>query len=165
MGAQENLSLEDRMRAMEDRWAIAQLVCGYGYAMDGCNEEAVASLYSEDGIYAVEDMSYDGRERIGKITKDANHLARVKAGCAHVSTLPYIVLDGDRAVATCYTMVVQKNQKDPPWVVDRLSASRLQVSRKPDGGWQIDHRQNYLQTGAARGPALLARLMEGPGPG
>ena len=84
----------------------------------------------------------------------------MKAGCAHISTAPYIILDGDRASATCHTMVASK--REDGYYIARLSASRIQVSRKPGGGWQIDHRQNYLLDGAKEGPALLARLMEGP---
>ena len=139
-------SIEERLRAVEDRLAIAQLVCGYGYAIDGCNAEAVGSFYAEDGVYAVAGSStWEGRDAVAGIAASAGHLSLVTAGCAHISTAPYIVLDGDRAVATC-----------------RMSASRIQCSRKPGGGWQIDHRQNYLLDGAKEGPALLARLMEGP---
>lgn len=155
-------SVEARLQAMEDRWAIAQLVCGYGYAVDGCNAEAVGSLYAEDGVYAVAGSStWQGREAVAGITASAGHLSLVKAGCAHISTAPYIVLDGDRASATCHTMVASK--REDGYYIARLSASRLQFSRKADGGWQIDHRQNYLLDGAKDGPALLARLMEGPG--
>ena len=154
-------SVEDRLRAVEDKLAIQQLVCGYSYAMDGCNAEAVGSLYAEDGVYAVADMApFEGRERIEAITRDTGHRGLVAGGVAHVSTLPYVVINGDRGVATCHTMVIRNGEQG--FHVWRLSASRLQVSRKPDGGWQIDHRQNYLLDGNKAGPALLARLMEGP---
>jgi len=162
MDNHQEASVEERLRALEDRNAICQLVCGYGYAVDGRNAEAVASLYAEDGVYVVDSVSYEGRKRIAAITGDDHHVGRVTAGCAHISTPPYVVLDGDRAVATCHTMVIQNG--DRGWVIDRLRASRLELSRKPGGGWQIDHRQNRLQNGDAAGPALLARLMEGPGP-
>jgi hypothetical protein len=77
-----------------------------------------------------------------------------------MSSLPHVVIDGDRAVATCHTMVLRNGEDG--FYVFRLSASRLQLSRKPDGGWQIDHRQNYLLDGDKGGPTLLARLKEGP---
>jgi hypothetical protein len=121
-------NMEARLRAVEDRLAIMQLVCGYGYAVDGCNAEAVGAAYAEDGVYAVGDVG--------------------------------ALLDGDRASTTCHTMVIMHTEKG--FFVGRLSASRLELSRKPDGGWQINHRQNYLLDGAAAGPGLLARLREGP---
>ncbi len=155
-------AIEDRLQAVEDRLAIAQLICGYGYAVDGCNADAVGSFYAEDGVYAVAGSStWEGREAVAGITASSGHLSLVTAGCAHISTNPYIVLDGDRGVATCHTMVASKRADG--YYIARLSASRIEVSRKRDGGWQIDHRQNYLLDGAKDGPALLARLMEGPG--
>ena len=162
MSTYERPSVEQRLQALEDQIAIYQLVCGYGYAVDGCNTEAVGSFYAEDGVYSVSDQGYDfeGRERVANITRDAGHLKLVRGGCAHMSTLPYVVIDGDRAVATCHTTVILKAENG--FQVARLSASRLELSRKPDGGWQIDLRKNYVQNGAPDGPALLARLKEGP---
>jgi hypothetical protein len=130
--------------------------------VDGCNTEAVGEVYAEDGVHAVGDVGeFTGRASIAAIVRDPGHVALVRAGCAHVSTLPYLVLDGDRASATCHTMVIMHTEKG--FFVGRLSASRLELSRKSDSGWQINHRQNYLLDGAAAGPGLLARLREGPG--
>ena len=65
MSSNDNKSVEDRLRALEDKFAIQQLVCGYGYAMDGCNAEAVGSLYAEDGEYWVSDTrGWEGRAAI-----------------------------------------------------------------------------------------------------
>jgi ketosteroid isomerase-like protein len=161
MEAEDLSAINRRLQALEDQIAIYQVVCGYGYAVDGCNTEAVASLYAEDGVYAVADMApFVGRERIAAITQDSGHHGLVNGGCAHMSSLPHIIIDGDRAVATCHTMVLRNGEES--FYVFRLSASRLQLSRKPEGGWQIDHRQNYLLDGDKGGPALLARLQEGP---
>ena len=158
----ENTSIEDRLLAVEDHIAICQVVAGYGYAVDGLNGEAVGSFYAEDGVYAVGDVGrYDGREAVAGITASPPHIARVGRGCAHVSTSPYVVIEGDKAVATCHTLVMGHNEAG--FYVDRLSASRIQLSRKPQGVWQIDHRQNYLLDGAPAGPALLALLKDGPG--
>jgi SnoaL-like domain len=154
-------TLEARLRALEDRLAIYQLICGYGYAVDGCNAEAVGSVYAKDGIYAVGDIgAFEGRAAIEAITRDPGHLGLVGRGCAHMSSLPYIMLDGDQATATCHTMVVMNGENG--FFVGRLSASRLSLSRREDGAWQIDHRQNHMLNGDKSGPALLARLQEGP---
>jgi hypothetical protein len=82
-------SIEDRLLALEDRLAIFQGICGYGYAVDGLNAEAVGSCYVDEGIYAIGDVGIiDGRKQIESITRDPGHLAYVGAGCAHMSTLP-----------------------------------------------------------------------------
>ena len=78
-------TVEERLQALEDQQAIYQVVCGYGYSVDGCNAASVGDRYVEDGVYAVGDMpSWVGREAIAAITRDPGHLGLVGAGCAHL---------------------------------------------------------------------------------
>lgn len=154
-------SVEDRLRAIEDRLAIYQTICGYGYAVDGLNAEAVGNSYVQDGVYAVGDIgAFEGRDAIAAITRDPDHLNYVGNGCAHISTLPYVNIVGDRASATCHTMVGMHGEDG--YFIGRLSASRLELARQPDGSWQIVHRQNYLLDGNPAGSQLLGRLKDGP---
>lgn len=158
----DSKSMESRLRAVEDHLAICQVVAGYGYAVDGLNGDAVGAFYAEDGVYAVGDVGrYEGRAAVAGITQSPAHIARVGRGCAHVSTAPFVVVDGDRAVATCHTMVM--GHAEAGFYIDRLSASRIELSRKPGGEWQIDLRTNQMLNGDAAAPAILARLKEGPG--
>lgn len=157
----DETSVEARLRAIEDRLAIYQVICGYGYAVDGLNGEAVGSCYVEDGIYAVGDIgAFEGRDSIAAITRDPGHLKLVEAGCAHMSSLPHVVIDGDRATATCHTMLARHGENG--FFIGRLSASRLELAREAQGVWKIVHRQNYMLNGDPAGPALLGRLKEGP---
>lgn len=154
-------TVEQRLQALEDRQAIYQVVCGYGYSVDGCNADSVGERYVEDGVYAVGDRpSWIGRDAIAAITREAGHLKLVGAGCAHLSTLPFVVIEGDRAVATCHTMVPMHGENG--FFIGRLSASRIELVREADGAWRIVHRQNYMLDGKPEGPALLGRLNEGP---
>jgi ketosteroid isomerase-like protein len=154
-------TIEERLQKLEDQQAIYQVVCGYGYSVDGCNAQSVGERYAEDGVYAVGDMpSWVGRDAVAGITESAGHLKLVGAGCAHMSTLPFVVIEGDRAVATCHTMVPMHGENG--FFIGRLSASRIELVREADGQWRITHRQNYLLDGNPEGPALLARLNQGP---
>ena len=154
-------TVEERLQALEDQQAIYQVVCGYGYSVDGCNADSVGERYVEDGVYAVGDRpSWIGRDAIAAITREAGHLKLVGAGCAHLSTLPFVVIEGDRAVATCHTMVPMHGENG--FFIGRLSASRIELVREADGAWRIVHRQNYMLDGKPEGPALLGRLNEGP---
>ena len=153
--------VEERLQTLEDQQAIYQVACGYGYSVDGCNAASVGDRYTEDGVYAVGDMpSWVGRETVAGITASASHLGLVGAGCAHMSSLPFVVIEGDRAVATCHTMVPMHG--DSGFFIGRLSAARIELGREADGAWRIVHRQNYMLDGKPEGPALLARLNEGP---
>jgi ketosteroid isomerase-like protein len=154
-------SIDARLRAVEDRLAIYQVICGYGYAVDGLNADAVGSCYVENGVYAVGDIgAFEGRRQIAAITQDPGHIKLVKGGCAHLSTLPHVLIEGDRAIATCHTMVAMHNEDG--FFIGRLSASRLELARQPQGDWKIVHRQNYLLNGDPAGSALLGRLKDGP---
>lgn len=154
-------SIEERLQALEDRLAIYQTVCGYGYAMDGCNAEVVGSFYAQDGVYTIGDSGeFRGRNEIAAIAASDGHRAGVQSGSGHISTLPYIVIAGDRATATCHTMLVQKGEQD--FLVARLSASRIELTKGPDRQWRIDRRENHLLDGSEAGPDLLARLSDQP---
>ena len=154
-------AVEKRLRAIEDQLAIYQVICSYGYAVDGLNAKAVGECYTDDGVYAVGDIgSMNGRETIEAITRDPGHLNYVANGCAHMSTLPHIVLDGDRAAATCHTMVGMHGENG--FFIGRMSASRLELARQADGVWKIVHRQNYMLNGDPAGSKLLGRVKEGP---
>ena len=50
-------SVEERLQRLEDQIAIYQTVCGYGYAVDGLNADALGEIYAEDGVYAVGDLA------------------------------------------------------------------------------------------------------------
>ena len=153
--------LEARLGKLEDQLAIYQVINGYGYAVDGLNATAVGECYVDDGIYAVGDIGeMKGRERIEAITRDPGQLAYVAAGCAHMSSVPHVLIEGDKAVATCHTMVAMHGENG--FFIGRLSASRIQLDRQGDGSWKIVHRQNYMLNGDPAGSALLGRLKEGP---
>lgn len=154
-------AIEARLRKLEDQLAIYQVINGYGYAVDGLNAAAVGECYVEDGIYAVGDVGeMKGRERIEALTRDPGHLGYVGAGCAHMSSVPHVLVEGDEAIATCHTMVAMHG--DDGFFIGRLSASRLKLARQDDGAWKIVHRQNYLLNGDPAASKLLGRLKEGP---
>lgn len=156
-----NDNLEARLSKLEDQIAIYQVINAYGYAVDGVNADVVGQCYVEDGIYAVGDIGeMKGRDTIEAITRDPGHLGFVAAGCAHMSSIPHVLIEGDRAVATCHTMVAMHG--DDGFFIGRLSASRLQLARQEDGGWKIVHRQNYLLNGDPAASQLLGRVKEGP---
>lgn len=153
-------SVEERLRKIEDQLEIYQLVCGYGYAVDGLNADAIGKIYAEDGVYSIADAAkFEGLDRVQSIVAMPDHIALVEKGAAHMSSLPYVVIDGDRAIATCHTMVPRHDADG--FHIWRLSASRIECARTPEG-WRIKHRQNYMLQDDLRGSQLLGRLMEGP---
>ena len=84
----------------------------------------------------------------------------VATGMGHIGTLPYVVIDGDRAVATAHAMVVLKAEEG--FRVARLSAARYELERNADGEWRIALRSLHLLDGNTTAPAMLGRLTEAP---
>ncbi|MFN5782700.1 MAG: nuclear transport factor 2 family protein, partial [Novosphingobium sp.] len=63
-----------RLRLLEDREAIRDLIARYGPLADAGNAEAVAALWHEDGVYAVGGMGEArGREAIAALISGPVH--------------------------------------------------------------------------------------------
>jgi hypothetical protein len=154
-----------RLQKVEDHLAIYQLMSGYGYAVDGLNAGFIEAMYAPNGVYEVPGMlKYESAAEVATVTRDEGTLAYVKSGAAHTVPLPYVVIEGDRATATSYHIIIRKGAfGGDHHQIARASACRWDFSRKPDGsGWQVDYRKNIPLDGSPEGPALLARLAEGP---
>jgi hypothetical protein len=121
-------SLEARLQAVEDRLEIYNVIAAYGPAVDGCNLEAMGRVYAEHGVYDVRDYRYmDGLEEIRDMMNGMGHRTLTGAGAAHIGTLPHVELDGDRAIATNYNIILGRRQGEPAML--RLNISRIYLSR------------------------------------
>lgn len=140
---------EDRLRRIEDYIAIQQLIASYGPAADSCNMEELRKVWGDDPVYDARGLAYlEGEEVFGGFDGDY-HRALVAAGSAHSATMPYVVLDGDKASATNYAMLYKF--VDGRYELVRLNASRW-LLRRTSSGWRVYRRTNRLTDGA--GPAL-----------
>ena len=59
------------------------------------------------------------------------HQGYIHAGCAHVLTMPYITIDGDTAVATCYGQLFRNDGEN--FRIWRVTATRWELRREADG--------------------------------
>lgn len=147
-------TLAARLTALEDRQEIADLISGYGPAVDALQGEAAAAIWTETGRYEVgEQWSFEGRDRIAALTGVEQHRNYVENGVGHVLSPHKIVVESDRARAFGYSMVVRHDAGDG-WRIDRLSANRWEFARTPEG-WRAVMRRAELLDGAAEAQALL----------
>jgi ketosteroid isomerase-like protein len=155
---------EARLRRIEDQLAIYQVIAAHPCAVDGRNIEALGELYAEDGVYAIGEAGdagrFAGRGAVRGLIGSAAIGEMVAAGMGHIGTLPYVVIEGDRAVATGHAMVVLNGPDG--FRVSRLSAARYELERGADGDWRITERRLHLLDGNTTAPAMLGRLMELP---
>jgi len=146
-------TVEERLRALEDREAIRNLIASYGPLADSGNAEAVAALWVEDGSYAVGGMTEaKGRAAIAALIDGDTHRALMAAGCAHLLGPVAIDLDGDRAVARGHSVVFRKTPSG--FEVWRVSANRWELVRTDDG-WRVERRVNTPLDGSEVAQALL----------
>jgi hypothetical protein len=145
-------ALEARLRELEDRAEIVQVIARYGPAADSSDGVAIQQLFASDGTYELEGWSFT-HETMDRTVTTELHARYVSAGSGHVMSLPAIQLDGDRAVATNYSQVFL-HQGDH-WTVDRCAANRWDLVRTPDG-WKVKRRVNRLLNGSAAARDLLS---------
>jgi hypothetical protein len=144
--------IDRRLRIIEDRLAIADLIARYGPAADAGDAEAVGALWDADGDYRFDDVTLVGGE-VGALVDREEHRALLADGCAHVLSAPRIDLDGDTAVAVSHSVVLR--HVGASWLPVRVSANRWELVRRPDG-WRVAHRRNALLDGAETARALLS---------
>lgn len=149
-------SLVQRIELLEDKLAIQELITAYGPAVDAGEAEKVGALWAEDAVYDVENYYMDGRDEIMAMVRGQAHQSLIHAGCGHVLDPINIVVDGDRAVATCHSQLLRRNENEDSFRVWRVTANRFELA-KTDGEWKIARRTSRVLDGRAEARALLAR--------
>ena len=151
--ADEVADLRQRLRLLEDEREIARLVCHYGPLVDSNSREEAADLWTEDGTYANDIGSWTGRAEIAGILAGQIHQDLIRGGAAHFLSVPYIVVDGDRAVATNYGLVFRRAGEG--FDIFRLISIRWECERTEEG-WRVRYLLNQLLDGSALGRRILA---------
>ncbi len=165
--AAEPASLEQRLRAIEDRHAIHQLIVTYPMAIDTRSLDFVGEVWMDDGVFDrgtgdphKHSGDFDGtysKEWILKEVGSPQLQATREAGLAHIMTAPHITIDGDEAAATNYTLLIVGKGDDCR--IRRPSANRWELVRV-DGSWRIKRRTLRLIDGSNGSRELLRQVFE-----
>ncbi|MCZ4076623.1 nuclear transport factor 2 family protein [Rhodococcus sp. H36-A4] len=147
-------NLLDRVEALEDTLAITKLLATYGPAVDSGSAEAVARLWTEDGVYDVDTGVLTGQAEISAMVRSRAHQGYIHGGCAHLLEPGHVQLDGLQAVVTCKSQLILHD--GDAYRVARITANRWELS-KIEGQWKVTRRTNRLLDGRAEARELLAR--------
>lgn len=149
-------ALEARLQRLEDELAIIRLVTEYSPRVDSGSAEEVAALWTQDGRYDYEAGQPDliGRDGIRAMVRSDAHQGLIHSGVAHVTTTPRVHLDGDRAVATGYSLLIRHDPEGRGYRVARCSANRWELVRDGDT-WRAVRRVNRLLDGSDEARELL----------
>jgi hypothetical protein len=144
-----------RVQALEDQLELVQLTAQYGPAVDSGSGEAAAALWTEDGSFAaIPQRHMNGRAEIAEMVHGSGHQSLIHAGCAHVLTVPHIVIDGDQASGRSYALNLRWDAASDRYWVARVSANTWRWVRTQEG-WRIRERVNAGLDGSAAHRALL----------
>lgn len=153
-------ALEQRLQLLEDTHEITQLVAAYGPLVDGGEPDLVAELWTDDGVYDVDEITMTGRDEIRAMVRSKNHQGWIKGGCAHFLGPAKVTVDGDEAVAVCHSLMIVNRggafEEAPEFVVRRATAHHLELTRT-DEGWRVAKRTSRVLDGREEAPALLVK--------
>ena len=146
--------LEARVRQLEDRSAIGDLIASYGPLVDAGDAAGAAALWTADGVYDVDTGRYEGPDGIAAMVQSPGHQRLIGRGCAHLSGPPRIDVDGDLAVAVCHSQLVLRREDGNGFDVLRATAHRWELVRT-ELGWRVHRRTARLLDGDEAARALL----------
>jgi SnoaL-like domain len=163
-------SVEDRLRAVEDKLAIYQLIASHPPAADSGNDRYYLDAFTPDGVM---DLGYgksiDGSDAIAAVVRTPEHKAAIAGGLCHFSGLPRVEIDGDKAIAISYLQIVTPNRDAPPVAVSghgtssgfrihRCGVNLWELVRTPDG-WKVKRRTLRLLEGSPEARDLLTQAV------
>src|SRR4029450_6776930 len=111
-----NKSLEDRIRAIEDRLEIYNLIASHPPSADTRGRGPFAARWGEGGRFdrGGKPSSPRGRDVIADHVLSEGHQAAIAGGLAHFTGLPHFASAGDTAVVTSYLQIlVPQTQGEP----------------------------------------------------
>jgi len=170
--AEQNGGLDRRIRAVEDRLEIYNLIAGHPPSADTGAAAYAEAVYAEDGVFdrgpglsgAV------GNKAIATSLQSPGHQAAIAGGLAHFTSLPHVTLHGDRAVVISYLQILTPNQSGATvevpnhgvsrgYHIHRVVANRWDLVRT-ESGWKIKRRTLRLVDGSEPSRDILRGAFE-----
>jgi hypothetical protein len=159
-GTPEGKTIEARLRAVEDRLEIYNLIAGHPPSADTGADYYAEAVYMEDGVFdrGANLSGAQGNKAMAAMLKSEAHQAAIAGGLAHFTGLPHIELDGDDAVVTSYLQILTPNKAGEPvevpnhgtsrgYHIHRVVTNRWELKRTPQG-WKIKQRSIRLVDGS-----------------
>lgn len=130
----------ERLRRLEDKEAIRNLIASYGPLADSGASQELAQLWTDDGEYDVGGYgTARGRDDIAALIESETHQELMRMGCAHILSPHAIRVDEEEATAAGYSVVWRrKDGAMEPW---RVSWNVWQFVRR-GSEWFVRRRIN-----------------------
>jgi hypothetical protein len=163
MRADAPKAIEDRIRAIEDRLEIYNLIASHPPTADTGAQSHIQSIFTDDAVLDLGGAkTASGNRAISEMSQRPAHQEAIKGGLAHFAGLPHVTIDGDRAVVTSYLQILAPHptadEIEVPahgatrgYRIHRVGANRWELVRTPQG-WKIGRRTYRTLDGSE--PAL-----------
>jgi hypothetical protein len=165
-------TLEQRLRLIEDRLEIYNLIASHPPSADTGAGDYTASVWTEDGVFdrGAEFTRPSGRAAIAGGSSNPEHHRAIEQGIAHFAGLPYVRIAGDTAFAISYLQILVPDRVGPRFDVPnhgssqgfhvhRVSANRWEFVRT-DAGWKIKRRTLRPLDGTPPAREILAGALQ-----
>jgi hypothetical protein len=165
-------TIEERLRRIEDRFEIYDLIASHPPSADTGAGDYVASVWTEDGVFdrGAAFARPTGPQAIAATSTSAEHRRAIEQGIAHVAGLPYVRIEGDTAVAISYLQILVPDRVGPRFDVPNHGASqgfhvhRVAANRwefvRTGAGWKIRRRTVRSLDGTPQARELLVGALE-----
>ena len=169
-------SLEQRIRAIEDRLEIYNLIAGHPPSADTGADYYAEAVYAEDGEFdrGTGLSGAVGNKAIADMLTSPAHQAAIAGGLAHFTGLPHVTIDGDDAVVISYLQILAPNKSGAAIEVPNHGASRgyhihrvvtnRWELRRTASGWKIKRRSIRLVDGSEPSREILRGALSGYAP-
>jgi hypothetical protein len=163
-------TIEDRIRAIEDRLEILNLIASHPPSADSGADYFTRSVYTEDGVIDLGGgKGATGNVKIAAMVKEPGHQAAISGGLAHFAGLPRIEVDGDSAVVTSYLQIITPHPTAEPhevpnhgvskgFRIHRVGSNRWELVRTASG-WKIKRRTLRPLDGTEPAREILRRAL------
>jgi len=126
---------------LEAKDAIREVVADYCFRIDQAEYEAWSELFTEEGVFEVPGMfRHQGRANLLAFAKTIPLNARGLPGFKHCTLNQMIEVEGDRAKARCYFILVQEG--DPLRV--NVAGRYQDELAKERGRWRFSRRTAHF---------------------
>src|SRR5262245_61378991 len=166
-------TIEDRIRAIEDRLEIYNLIASHPLSADTAAQPYIQSIFLEDATLDLGGAKRaDGNQAISHIVTRPEHGQAIKGGLAHFAGLPHVTIDGDRAVVTSYLQILAPHPTDDEievpghgasrgYRIHRVGANRWEFERTAQG-WKIKRRTYRTLDGSEPALDILRQAVSSP---
>lgn len=147
--------LEARLREVEDRQAILDLLNRHGLLIDSGETRPALELWTDGATYTYSGGRVEAPDGMAALYENDGWRATVSGGVSHLHSVPVITLDGDTATAVGYTFVVVPD--GGRWIISRAAINTWTLTRARPG-WQIEQRTNVAVDGSTESHAIIGAV-------